>query len=184
MWPRTLFRGFTPPSAGAILLANMVQRDQQAVLRDAEFRRGRIECVYLTSFVSASSFLTSVLQYSGVRMHAARSLEEADFLLTVTGGTAFLADVTFFDGCWRDALDMAGLMHPLVGSLIVADPVDCPFLTGIYERGALGVLWRPFDFTREVSMIRTADQAARERCRWLEEIHAPNASHSIAKATC
>src|SRR5579872_1318719 len=98
----------------------MVERNQLAVLQDPETRRGRIECVYLTSFASESSFLTSVLQYSGVRMRAARSLEEADFLLTVTGGTAFLADVTFFDGCWRDALDMAGQMHPLVGSLIVA----------------------------------------------------------------
>ena len=82
-----------------------------------------------------------------------------------------------------DALDMAGQMHPLVGSLIVADPVDSPFLTRIYERGALGVLWRPFDFTREVRMIRTADQAARERACWLKELHAPNASHSIPKAT-
>lgn len=161
----------------------MVERNQLAVLQDPETRRGRIECVYLTSFASESSFLTSVLQYSGVRMHAARSLDEADFLLTVTGGTAFLTDTMFFDGCWRDALEMAVQMHPLAASLVVADPVDRPFLAGVYERGALAVLWKPFDFTREIRMIHTADQAARERALWLEEMHGPRASYSISKAT-
>ena len=148
----------------------MVEREQRVVLRSPELQRGRIECVYLTSLVSESSFLTSVLLHSGVRLHGARSLDEADFLLTVTGATVFLTDVTFFEGCWRDAADMAAQTHPLVAAVVVAEVVDKPFLEGIYDRGVIGVLWRPFDFAREIRMIHTADQAARERAAWLAEI--------------
>jgi len=58
-------------------------------------RRGdnRIECVFLTCLQSDFSFLSTVLYYSGIRMHRADTLEEADFLLTVTSSTVFLSDI-------------------------------------------------------------------------------------------
>jgi DNA-binding NtrC family response regulator len=126
-------------------------------------RRERIQCVFLTCFRSDYSFLASVLQYSGIRMHRAETLEEADFLLTVTGGTAFLSDVTFPDGTWREALAMVAEVHPLIPALIVADPVDRQFLTDANARGACGVLWKPIDFNESIRIIRTADEAARDR---------------------
>ena len=142
----------------------MVTTRQCRVDRETESQRPeRIECVFLTCFRSDYSFLATVLQYSGIRMHRADTLHEADFLLTVTGGTALLSDVTFPDGTWRDALAMVAEVHPLTPALVVAEPVDSQFLPDVYRRGACGVLWKPIDFIQALGMIRTADQAARDR---------------------
>ena len=139
-------------------------RRQYEAGQEPEFRSPeRIECVFLTCIRPDYSILASVVQYSGIRMHRAESLEGADFMLTVSGATAFLCDVTFPDGTWRDALAMVAEVHPLVPALLVAEPVDRPFLPDVYEHGACGVLWKPFDFTHAIQMIRTADQAARDR---------------------
>src|SRR5579872_6285939 len=129
----------------------------------------RVECVYLTCFRSTFSTLSTVLHYSGVRMHRAESLEEADFLLTVTDATAFLSDVTFPDGTWRDALGMSAELHPLTPLVVIADPIDHPFLSDTYARGACGILWKPIDFADATRAIRTIDQAAHDRVRWLAE---------------
>src|SRR5581483_11862897 len=72
-----------------------------------EWTEDRIHCVYLTCFRPEFSSLAIVLQYSGIQVQQAESLEEADFLLTVTGATVFLTDVALPDGDWRDALRMA-----------------------------------------------------------------------------
>jgi DNA-binding NtrC family response regulator len=147
----------------------MTGHERHSVYREPELPGGRIECVFLTCFRPEFSSLATILQYSGVRMLRADSLDEADFLLTVTGGTAFLSDVTFPEGTWRDALHMAAEMHPRVPSLIVADPVDWPFLSDAFERGACGVLWKPFDSTQALEMILVLHQAARDRAVWLAE---------------
>ena len=123
----------------------------------------KIECVFLTSFRSDFTFLATVLRYSSIKMHRAESVEEADFLLTVTGGTVFLSDVTFVEGTWRDALAMASDLHPLVASAIVADPVDRQFLSDAFSCGACSVIWKPVDLNAVISAIRIADQAARDR---------------------
>lgn len=136
----------------------------------------RIDGVFLTCFRSDYSFLASVLQYSGVRMHRAETLEEADFLLTVTGSTVFLSDVTFPDGTWREALAMVAEVHPLTPALVVAEPVDRQYLRDAYLRGACGVLWKPIDFTETIHMIRTANQAAHDRALWRGETHWQRAS--------
>src|ERR1039458_1115216 len=81
----------------------------------------RIECVFLTCFRSDFSFLASVLYYSSIRMHRADTLDEADFLLTVTSSTVLLSDTRFLDGSWREALRMVSEVHPHVAALVVAD---------------------------------------------------------------
>ncbi len=136
----------------------------------------RIECVYLTCFCSEFAFLATVLQYSGIRMLHADSLDEADFLLTVTGAGTFLCDVTFADGTWRDALYMAAQTHRHTASLIVAEPVDKPFLSDAFTRGACAVLWKPFNFTQAIDRIRTLDQAAQDRAAWLALATSPAVS--------
>lgn len=146
----------------------MTEHDQDRSHRRPEFPP-RIECVYLTCFRSEFSFLATTLHFSRVRMFRAESLDEADFLLTVTSATAFLSDTTFLDGTWRDALEMATELHPLAASLIVADPVDWQFLSDAYTRGACGVLWKPVDFIEAIERVRAADQAARDRAVWLAE---------------
>jgi len=123
----------------------------------------RIECVYLTCFRYEFSVLAVVLQYSAIRMHRAETLDEADFLLTVTGSTVLLSDIAFLDGSWRDALIMAGRVHPLVASLIIADPADWPSLADAYDRGACGALLKPIEFVPAIQLIRTLHEAVRDR---------------------
>jgi DNA-binding NtrC family response regulator len=123
----------------------------------------RVECVYLTCFRSEFSTLALVLKYSGVQLHRADTLEEADFLLTASGGTVLLSDVAFLDGSWRDALLMVQTVHPLVAAMIVADAADWPSLADAYERGACGAQVKPVSFSGSIQMIRTLHQAALDR---------------------
>jgi len=59
--------------------------------------------------------------------------------------------------------------HPLISLLVLADPVDGQFIQDLYEGGACGVLWKPFGFEPTHKLIRTADEATRERRLWQEE---------------
>jgi DNA-binding NarL/FixJ family response regulator len=122
-----------------------------------------IEAVFLTCFRTECLFLSTVLQYSRIRVHRAETLEEADFLLTATGGTVLLSDLLFLDGAWHDALRMAAETHPLTGCLVVAERTDWHLLEELYMLGGCGALWKPVDATEAIHLIRTVDQAARDR---------------------
>jgi DNA-binding NtrC family response regulator len=152
---------------------------------EAPVRQGPVECVYLTCFRREFSSLATILQYSGLRLERAESVDEADFLLTVTGATVLISDVTFPDGTWRDALHMAAGTHPLVAPAIAADPVDWPFLADAYDRGACDVLWKPIHFLQAIQTIESLDEAARERSLWAAEGPPAGArrAYSISKAT-
>lgn len=135
-----------------------------------------INCVVLSSFRSEFTFLRNVFGFSGIRLHHAESLEEADFLLTATESTVLLVDVIFADGCWQSALDVLGDRHPLVSTLVIADPVDRPFLRDLYNRGACGVVWKPFQFQAVRKLIRSVHEASKERRVMQEEILAQRRS--------
>jgi DNA-binding NtrC family response regulator len=129
----------------------------------------RIECVYLTCFRPEFSVLAIILHYSAIRMHRAETLEEADFLLTVTGSTVLLSDIAFLDGSWQDALRMAGDVHPLVASTIVADPADLPSLAGACDLGACGTLLKPIDSGPAIQLIRVLHEAVCDRASVLRD---------------
>jgi DNA-binding NtrC family response regulator len=129
-----------------------------------------IDCVVLTSFSSEFTFLRNVFGRAGIRMHHAESLDQADFLLTVTESTVLLSDVIFVDGFWQRALSMLGDSHPLVTMLVIADPVDRPFLRDLFKRGACGIVWKPFQFEEVKRLIRIVHEASRERRALHEEI--------------
>jgi DNA-binding NarL/FixJ family response regulator len=139
--------------------------NSQSEYRDQAPVDDRIDCVFLTCFRSDFSFLATVLYYSRIRMHRAETLDEADFLLTVTASTVLLSEMTFLDGSWREALGMASEVHPHVAALVVADPVDRPFLSDrdAYALGACGILWKPLAVDQAINLIRTVDEAARNR---------------------
>ena len=124
---------------------------------------GAIECVFLTCFDGACSHLANILRYSEIRMHHAGTIEEADFLLTVTGSTVLLTDIVFAEGTWADVLAMMVEVHPLVAALVVADEVDREFVSDAVSRGACGILWKSLDLDGTGRMIRAAHEAARER---------------------
>lgn len=121
--------------------------------------------MFLTCFRSDFSFLASVLYYSSIRMHRADTLDEADFLLTVTSSTVLLSDTRFLDGSWREALRMVSEVHPHVAALVVADAVERPFLldSDVYALGACGILWKPLWIDRTIDFIRIANEAAENR---------------------
>jgi DNA-binding NtrC family response regulator len=125
-----------------------------------------IDCVFLTCFESDFQFLANVLPGSGIRMHRAETLEQADFLLTVTGGTVLLTDVSFLDGFWDEAADMLAQSHPLVAFLVIADEVDRQFVSGALHHGACGVLWKPLEWDQLRRFIRVAHEATEERTIW------------------
>ena len=120
--------------------------------------RGRsgIDCVFLTCFPSAATFLAAMLRAYDIRLHQAESIEQADFLILATGSTVLLTDLVCIDGCWWDALEMLSRWHPNVVPLLVADPIDAAHLAGAPERGICSIIWQPID-TRQLA--RTIDAA-------------------------
>jgi DNA-binding NtrC family response regulator len=128
-----------------------------------------IDCVVLSSFEGECSFLRNVFRTAGIRVHHAESVIEADFLLTVTGSTVLLSDVIFEGGYWQGALGLLTKGHPLVTMLVIADPVDRPFLGDVFVRGACGVIWKPFEFESVTRQLLTAHEASKERRALLEE---------------
>ncbi|HTP35275.1 MAG TPA: hypothetical protein VMJ75_24025 [Candidatus Acidoferrales bacterium] len=129
-----------------------------------------IDCVFLTCFQYDFSFLATVLHYSHIRFHRADTLDEADFLLTVTGGTVLLSDVTFLDGCWREALRMVSEVHPTVAVSVVAERMDRPFLPDALTLGACSILWKPYGVDEAIVLIRTLDEAARYRAELKDHV--------------
>ena len=128
-----------------------------------------INCVILSPFRSEFTFLRNIFRLAGLRFHHAESLDQADFLLTVTQSTVLISDMLFEDGSWHSALRMVRDHHPLVPMLVIADPVDGPFLKELFERGACGVIWKPFDFETVRRQIRALHEASKERRAWQEE---------------
>lgn len=122
-----------------------------------------IHCVVLTLFDGEFDFLKSVLRFAGMYMHRAESLEQADFLLMVTESTVLLSDVALADCSWRSVAQRLNSFHPLVPMLLIADPVDEPFVQDAYSLGVCGVLWKPIQFDAATRLIRTVAEASRER---------------------
>lgn len=134
-------------------------------MRDTKtsFRSTHIDCVVLTAFDSAFSFLRNTWALVGIRAHHATSLEQADFLMMATGATVLLSEMALVDCSWRSALDMIGMYHPLVSMLVMADPADQPFLEEALKLGVCGVVWKPIQFDAATKLIRTAHEACEER---------------------
>jgi len=123
----------------------------------------RIDVVLLTAFDEEFTFLKNVLGFAGMRVHRAESVEQADFLLLVTGAAVLLTDVAMVDCSWRCALRLLRERHPLVSPIVIADPIDYPFLHDAFALGACGVLWKPIEFTLASRMIWVAREASVER---------------------
>ena len=125
-----------------------------------------VDCVFLSCFEHEVLFFASLLAQDGIRVHRADTVQAADFLLLATGGTTLIVDTTFLDGSWDDALEMIASVHPLVATLIRADPVDRELLARARDRGAFDVLWQPIELDRLRSGIRMAHEVTAERRLW------------------
>jgi DNA-binding NtrC family response regulator len=125
-----------------------------------------IDCVFLSCFERDVRFYAGLLACSGIRVHLADTVEMADFLLVATGGTVLLADAVFLDGSWEDALAMMRNVHPLVASILCADPVDRQFVAAAVSHGAVELFWTPLELERLRASIRRAHEVTSERQLW------------------
>lgn len=128
--------------------------------------RSGIDCVVLTCVEPDAGFWANLFPSVGIRIHSAQSLSQADFLLTVTGATVLLTEIVFPDGCWYDAMRMLAGFHPFVAPLLLADPVDRPFVSEAFRYGAFQILWKPVAIDELRHCIRLASEASEERARW------------------
>ena len=128
-----------------------------------------MDVVLLTAFDDEFTFLKNVLGFAGLRVHRAGSIEQADFLLLVTEAAVLLSDVAMVDCSWHCALRMVRERHPLVSPIVIADPIDYPFLHDAFALGACGVLWKPIEFNLASRMIWIAREASIERRLLREE---------------
>ena len=123
----------------------------------------RADIVLLTAFDDEFTFLKNVLGFAGLRVHRARSIEQADFLLLVTEAKVLLSDVAMVDCSWRCAMRLVRERYPLVSPIVIADPIDYPFLHDAFALGACGVLWKPIELRLASRMIWVAREASVER---------------------
>jgi DNA-binding NtrC family response regulator len=147
--------------------------------------RNQIDCVVLTAFDSEFTFLKNIWALAGIRAHHANTVEQADFLLMATDATVLLSDVAIVDCSWRPAVNMIGKQHPLVAMLLMADPVEHPFLVDAFKQGVCGVIWKPIQFDAATKLVRTAHQAWEDRYLLREDYarRAEAAGHDRASAS-
>jgi DNA-binding NtrC family response regulator len=128
-----------------------------------------VHCVFISCFPHDIEFFRRMLAYSEIRLHRAETLDEADFLLTVTASRVLISDTVFLDGSWADALEMLSRFHARSSFLVAADPIDAGFVRDAVNRGACAVLWKPLDWAHLTRWIRTVHEAALERSALDEE---------------
>ena len=102
-----------------------------------------IHCVILTCFDAEFEVYATLLRSSTIRMHCAGTLEQADFLLTVTGAGVLLSDTTFLDGSWEEAAGMLANLHPGVRLVATVDAVDGISPAHARSRGAYDLVVKP-----------------------------------------
>jgi DNA-binding NtrC family response regulator len=123
----------------------------------------RVHCVFITCFSHDFKFFQRMLSYSEIRLHRAETLDEADFLLTVTGSNVLISDTVFLEGSWVHALQMLSCVHTRSSFVVAADSVDAGFVGDAVDRGACAVLWKPLDWAELMRLIRAVHEAALER---------------------
>ena len=119
-----------------------------------------IDCVFLTCFNSEFQVFAVLLGYSGIRLHCAGALEEADFLLKVTGATVLLSDAAFLDGTWYEAAEMLADAHPGVEFVVVLDEAENAFWAATLDRGGWDLALKPLRVGRLREAIRNAHRTA------------------------
>jgi DNA-binding NtrC family response regulator len=120
-----------------------------------------IHCVFLTCLEYEFRVMAGLLFSAGIWMHRAETLDEADFLLTVTEATALLSDTIFLDGTWEDAASMVTNVHPSAAFVIMTTRADRSFWAAARSRGAYDLLERPYWFGEVRRAIQGADASAR-----------------------
>ena len=126
----------------------------------AEPQASGIDCVFLTCFNSEFQVFAVLLRSSGIRMHCADTLEQADFLLAVTGAKVLLSDSVFLDGTWLQAAEMLADVHSSVTLVVVLDEVERMFWADALNRGGYDLASKPLRLGNLHQAIQNAHQSA------------------------
>jgi DNA-binding NarL/FixJ family response regulator len=132
--------------------------DERAIA--AEPQDFSIDCVFLTCFNSEFQVFSILLGHSGVRMHCADTLEQADFLLAVTGAKVLLSDAVFLDGTWYEAAEMLADVHSSVTLVVVLDELEKTFWADCLNRGGYDLTPKPLRLNKLHQAIRNAHHSA------------------------
>jgi DNA-binding NtrC family response regulator len=124
--------------------------------RRAAPRKTSTDCVFLTCLDSDFAVFHSLMRSYGIRMHRARTLDEADFLLTVTEAAVLLSETVFLDGAWMDAARMLANVHPSVRLLVLMDTVETACSAEAVRRTACTVISKPIHLNELRRAIRAA----------------------------
>ena len=124
-------------------------------------RKTGIDCIFLTCLDSDFDLFKGLLRVSGIRLHHASTVEEADFLLTVIEATVLISDTLFLDGTWNIAASMIASFHPSVSLLVMVDEWDKGFSR--VGRDVPDLVSRPIRLTQLRQAIQSAHRAAEER---------------------
>jgi DNA-binding NtrC family response regulator len=119
-----------------------------------------IDCIFLTCFNSEFQVFAILLGHSGVRMHCADTLEQADFLLAVTGAKVLLSDAVFLDGTWYEAAEMLAYFHSSVTLVVVLDEVEKTFWADALNQGGYDLAPKPLRLSKLHQAIRNAHDTA------------------------
>jgi DNA-binding NtrC family response regulator len=122
----------------------------------------RFECVLLTASRTEFETFSALAAQSGIRVHHAGRLKQADALLAETQALVLITDQRFTEGTWKQAGELIQSAHPLVSLVLVMDNSDESFWIDALEQGAYDVLVRPF-FAEE---LRRVLENASEHSRW------------------
>lgn len=113
----------------------------------------KIDCVFVTPWARSVAEATRVLRRSGIRVHHADTIERARAMLELTGAKVLLAEASFRDGNWQDAVALSEEFTPPISVVVVTTVVDERFWITAVENGAYDLVPRPFssiEFTRVV----------------------------------
>lgn len=128
-----------------------------------ESRTTGIDCIFLTCLDDDFDLFKGLLRVSGIRMHRANTVEEADFLLTVTEATVLITDTLFLDGTWNIAAGMISSFHPSVSLLITAEECDRDSVAGRPAGAIHDLVARPMRLTQLRQAIQSAHRATEGR---------------------
>ncbi len=121
-----------------------------------------VDVVFLTSSGSEAESLSGLLAPASVRVHAASSLVEAEGLMAATQARVLVAETSFRDGTWQDALQAVARGAPDAVLVVCGADADDRLWAEAINCGAFDVLVKPFHGP-EVCRILTSAFAYAER---------------------
>ncbi|HSB15097.1 MAG TPA: hypothetical protein VLE22_11610 [Bryobacteraceae bacterium] len=116
----------------------------------------KIDCVFVTPWARSVAEATRALRRSGIWVHHADTIERARAMLGLTGAKVLLAEASFRDGNWQDAVALSEEFAPPVSVVVVTTVVDERFWITAIENGAYDLVSRPFSSIEFAHIVENA----------------------------